>query len=133
MSRFTILNFLLNLQGNDLIEKSIKDLREKLQVNCELRGYNVKEVTQLLSDERRRVKKVRYSKQERRRNDHKSRLDELDIESLRDSRIQLRNEKIKLTKEIRFYKHAIYEEPKQIDFFDPMELIFSQETLRILN
>ena len=134
MTRCTGLNILLNLQGNDLIEKPIKELRKEIRINCELNGIaNVKELTQLLSKERRRLNKTIYSSQERRRNDCKSKRNETDIESLQNLVITLRKEKAMLLEEINVYENEMENPPDFTDSFFLMRDFFPQETLSILD
>lgn len=131
MSRFPLLNTLLNLNGNDLISKPIKELRQHLKANCEYYGvYNAKELSKLLSKERRREKKVIYSFQERKRLDNTFKNNEEDLSELKEIASTLQEEKTTLLEEIAFYQNEIDQ------ICDPglkLEYLLSEDILQMLD
>ena len=134
MSRFPLLNTLLNLNGNDLISKPIKELRKDLKANCDYYGiYNAKELSKLLSKERRREKKVIYSYQERKRLDNKFKNNEMDLSEMKEMALSLQKEKSILLEEINFYQDEIsqtYDLDLKLEY---LEFLLPKEILEMLD
>ncbi|KAI6657205.1 hypothetical protein LOD99_11194 [Oopsacas minuta] len=135
MSRYLMLNKLLGLDRNDLIRRPIKDLRRELKANCYFYGiHNVKELSLLLSKERRREKKVIYSYQERQRIENKSKNNEGEIETLEELKLTLINEKIRLQEEISFYQNEINQITSESQLIiEGLELLLPHDILEILD
>ena len=134
MSRFPMLNTLLNLNGNDLISKPIKDLRKDLKANCEYYGiYNAKELCKLLSKERRREKKVIYSYQERKRLDSKLRNNEMDLGEMKQIALSLQEEKSILLDEITYYQNEINHSCDLDMTLEYLDILLPKEILEMLN
>ena len=137
VSKYPILNILLELEGKDLIAQPIKDLRKKLKDSCELYGIDdVKEINSLLSKERRREKKAIYSAQERERNDCKYKNIEIDLGNLEEDAQELRGERLKLINEINYYQKQMNDLRNESDivccsYADQLDML-SKDILELL-
>ena len=124
------------LKGIDLTNAPIKESRLQLREICSILGINnVKDLIQILSEVRRRAKKVKYSADERKRNNNYMKDIEIEVSKMIDELEDLRQEKLELEEEIEFYKDKlnIPETPKEdMFYFDYYEQFLSPEILELM-
>lgn len=97
-------------QGSSLTNSPIAYLRKELRDDCLQKGVSVKEVTALLSKERRRSKKVLYSAGERKRNKEQLDKTRTEMRSLLEEKDCLRREKYQLCWELEYYHSEMAKE-----------------------
>ena len=100
--------------GSSLTNSPITFLRKELRDDCLKNGVSVKEVTALLSKERRRSKKVIYSAGERKRNREQVEKTKIEMRSLLEEKDCLRREKFELTLQLNYYHREIMKEQTEI-------------------
>ena len=116
-----IFNNFIKQRVNTLVQTPIKTLRKELREECLKKGTpDVKELSSLLSRERRRSKKVLYSADERRRNKKLMRSITTDVRSMLIEADSLREEISALEYEVMFYKTAVFRSQSEqtLTYFD---------------
>ena len=135
-SQFNMVMQLIKSEGKDLTSAPIKESRKQFRAYCtELGVENVKELNRLLSEFRRRGKKVKYSADERKRNNDCMKDIEIEVSKMFEDLEQLRQEKSELEQEIEFYKDKLSkpETPQEDQFyFDYYEQFLSPEILELM-
>ena len=134
-SDIELLQQTIRLEGNGLTSRPIKQLRRELRENCSRLGIeNVKELSKLLSRERRRGKKVKYSSEERKRNSSFMRTIEWEVSRMVEELDRLNQEKCDLEREIEFYKQELSknETTEESEYLDEYDFMMSPEILEML-
>ena len=135
-SQFNKVMQLAQSEGLDLTSAPIKESRTQFRASCSKLGIeNEKDLIRILSEVRRRAKKVKYSSDERKRNNNFMIDIEIEVSKKIEELEQLRQEKLVLEQEIEFYKDKLNmpETPKEDAFyFDYYEQFLSPEILELM-
>ena len=135
-SEFQVIIDSIQSEGIAINEAPIKELKKKLKNACSEFGIeDEKELLSIVSKMRRREKKVKYSAEERKRNNTFMKTIEQDVWRLNEVFEYLQHEKSELEREIQFYKQELdkqeifpennyYEEYLSPDFFALLEQDF---------
>ena len=103
-----IFNNFIKRREKTLIETPIRSLRQQLKEECVTSGCpDIKYMSSLLSRERRRIKKVIYSKDERKRNKQLLGKITADVRGMLLQAESLKMEKYALENDLIFYKTAV--------------------------
>ncbi|KAI6657206.1 hypothetical protein LOD99_11195 [Oopsacas minuta] len=116
-------------------ESSVKESRKQFRMLCsELGIEDVSNALKLLSKERRRVKKARYSREERERNSNYMKTTEVEITGLIEKKEELENEKIQLLDEIVMYMGKMSKDDQISEesfYYDDFEDTYSADIMEM--